>query len=152
MAAPRLRQAVFAAADLESAVARLRGELELGEPFNDPAVANFGLRNAVFAIGDTFLEVVSPDADGTSAGRLIERRGGDCGYMAMFQVADVAAARARAAAEGVREVFAVDLDEITEAHLHPVDIGGALEGRTRVGRTRGLGLRLAQDEEEVEAP
>ncbi len=126
MAAPRLRQAVLAASELEPVVERLTAQLGLREPYADPAVAHFGLRNAVFAIGDTFLEVVSPIRDGTSAGRLLERRGGDTGYMAMFQVADVAAARGRAAALGVREVFAVELDEIVEAHLHPADMRGAI--------------------------
>ena len=59
---PRLRQAVVAASELDPVVERLRAELGLGEPFSDPAVAFFGLRNAVFALGDSFLEVVSPVA------------------------------------------------------------------------------------------
>ncbi|CAN5548095.1 hypothetical protein BH10ACT11_BH10ACT11_04580 [soil metagenome] len=122
----RLRQAVFAARDLETAVAGLREQYELAEPFSDPAVAHFGLQNAVFAIGDTFLEVVSPVEEGTAAGRLLDRRGGDCGYMAMFQVEDVAAARKRAADAEVREVFQIELDDIVEAHLHPADIGNAI--------------------------
>jgi hypothetical protein len=46
--------------------------------------------------------------------------------MAMFQVPDAAAARARAADLAVREVFEVEFDDITEAHLHPGDIGGAI--------------------------
>jgi hypothetical protein len=123
---PRLRQAVFAATDLDAMVERLRSQLDLSEPFHDEAVGFFGLQNAVFAIGDQFLEVVSPVQEGTSAGRLLERRGGDCGYMAMFQVEDVAVARGRAAERGVREVFEVDLDDITEAHLHPADMRGAI--------------------------
>ena len=100
----RLRQAVLAARELDPVVERLRREFGLGEPFSDPAVAYFGLRNAVFAIGDTFLEVVSPVQPDTSAGRLLERRGGDCGYMAMFQVDDVAAARAALEEQGVQFV------------------------------------------------
>jgi len=125
-AAVRLRQAVLAAGDLDAVAGTLRSAFSLGEPFADEGVGYFGLRNAVFALGDTFLEVVSPVRDGTSAGRLIERRGGDCGYMLMFQVNDVAAARARAAARGVREVFAITLDDIDEVHLHPVDMHGAI--------------------------
>lgn len=121
-----LRQAVLAARDLDEAVERLRSDHGLGEPFGDPAVAHFGLRNAVFAIGDQFLEVVSPVRDDASAARLLDRRGGDCGYMAMFQVDDLAAARARARDAGVREVFEVDLDDMTEAHLHPADMHGAI--------------------------
>ena len=101
---------------------QLRATLGLGEPYADPGVAHFGLRNAVFALGDTFLEVVSPTRPDTSAGRLMERRGGDCGYMLMFQVKDLAAARERVRHEGVREVFEVSLDDIDEVHLHPADV------------------------------
>lgn len=117
---------MLASRDLDAAVARLRSQLGLREPFDDPAVSHFGLRNAVFAIGDTFLEVVSPVRADTAAGRWLDRRGGDCGYMAMFQVDDAVAARQRARELGVREVFEVELDDITEAHLHPADIGGAI--------------------------
>jgi hypothetical protein len=123
---PRVRQAVLVAADLDEVAGRLRREFDLGPPFADPGVAHFGLRNAVFALGDTFLEVVSPVAPGTSAGRLLSRRGGDGGYMVMFQVADLAAARERARGRGVREVFEVTFEDIAEVHLHPVDMGGAI--------------------------
>jgi hypothetical protein len=64
--------------------------------------------------------------DGTAAGRLIERRGGDCGYMLMFQVSSLAAARARVADAGVREVFSVEEPQISEVHLHPADMRGAI--------------------------
>jgi hypothetical protein len=123
---PRLRQAVFAVRDLDGSVEALRAKHGLGEPYADPAIEYFGLRNAVFPIGDTFLELVSPVADDTAAGRQIERQGGDCGYMAMVQVEDVAAARERARQLGVGEVFEVEFDDITEAHLHPAQIGGAI--------------------------
>lgn len=122
----RLRQAVIAARDLDAVVARLRPALGLAEPFTDPGVGYFGLRNAVFALGETFLEVVSPVREDTAAGRLLDRRGGDCGYMLMFQIADLAAARERAARAGVREVFAVELDDMAEVHLHPADMRGAI--------------------------
>jgi hypothetical protein len=122
----RIRQAVLAARDLASARARLESELSLGELYADPAVSHFGLENAVYAIGDTFLEVVSPVAGDTAAGRLLDRRGAECGYMVMFQVEDLDAARGRAREAGVREVFSIELDEISEVHLHPRDIGGAI--------------------------
>jgi hypothetical protein len=123
---PRLRQAVVAAKELEPTVERLRDELGLGEPYNDPAVSFFGLRNAVFALQDTFLEVVSPVKADTAAGRLMQRRGGDCGYMLMFQVDDLHAARARADRATVREVFEIDREDISEVHLHPRDMRGAI--------------------------
>lgn len=116
----------MAARDLDAVAGELRERLDLKEPYADPGVAHFGLRNAVFALGDTFLEVVSPVQEDTAAGRLIERRGGDCGYMLMFQVSDLAARRASVRQLGIREVFEVSLDDIAEVHLHPSDTGAAI--------------------------
>lgn len=125
-ALPRLRQVVLAARELEPVAARLRAELGLGKPFSDPGVEYFGLHNVVFALRDTFLEVVCPLHEDTAAARLLDRRGGDCGYMLMFQVDGLAAARERARAAAVREVFEVSLDDMSEVHLHPSDMRGAL--------------------------
>src|SRR3712207_1913086 len=122
----RLRQVVLVARELEPVVARLREALPLGEPFHDPGVGHFGLRNAVMALGDTFVEVVSPVQEGTTAGRYLDRRGGDGGYMVMFQVDDLAGARERVKALGVRTVWSLDLDDISDDHLHPRDMGGAI--------------------------
>lgn len=123
----RLRQAVLAARDLDAVAGALRSSLGLGEPFHDPGVGHFGLRNAVMALGDTFVEVVSPTEDGTAAGRYLDRRGADAGgYMVMFQVDDLAAARSRVASLGVRTVFTIELDDIADDHLHPRDMGGAI--------------------------
>jgi hypothetical protein len=124
--AVRLRQAVLVAADLDAVAGRLRAELGLGEPFADPGVAEFGLRNAVFALGDTFVEVISPAQEGTAAGRHLERLGGDGGYMVLFEVPDQEAARSRVREAGVRIVWQIDLPDISGTHLHPADTGGAL--------------------------
>jgi hypothetical protein len=123
---PRLRQAVLAARDLEGTVSLLRNRFNLGEPYRDPAVGYFGLENAVFAIGDTFLEVISPvgsEPGAETAARQLDRSGDPvCGYMAMIQVEDLAAARERARAFEGREVFEVEFDDIAEVHLHPGDM------------------------------
>jgi catechol 2,3-dioxygenase-like lactoylglutathione lyase family enzyme len=125
--AARLRQAVLVARDLDAVAGSLRRELGLGAPFDaDPYVSAFGLENRVFALGDQFLEVVSPVADGTTAGRRLERRGGDGGYMLLFQVDDLEAARERADAAGVRVVWSLELPEIAGLHLHPADLGGTI--------------------------
>jgi len=113
------------ARDLETVSARLRTELGLGEPYADPGVGAFGLHNAVYAIADTFLEVVSPTQPDTAAGRYLDNRG-DGGYMVIFQLDDLAAARDRAAGLGVRTVWQVDLADISGTHLHPADTRGAI--------------------------
>ncbi|HZQ87234.1 MAG TPA: VOC family protein [Acidimicrobiales bacterium] len=126
MTAVRLRQVALVAAELEPAAEALRKALSLDEPFRDPGVGEFGLQNVVFSAGDTFIEIVSPVRENTTAGRYLDRRGGDSGYMALFQVPDTAAARARAADQGVRVVWQVDLPDISGTHLHPKDVPGAI--------------------------
>lgn len=126
MALPRLRQAVVAAVDLEATSADLEAHLGVEDPFHDAGVGHFGLANAVFTLGDTFVEVVSPTQPDTAAGRQIARAGGDCGYMCMFEVADEAATRARAAAAGARLVHDNSHPDIVDLHLHPKDVPGAI--------------------------
>lgn len=124
--AARLRQAVLVARELEPAVAQLRGSFGLGEPFRDPGVAMFGLANAVFAVGDCFLEVVSPVRDDAPAARYLQRAGGDGGYMVMFDLSDLGSARERARQLGLRTVWEIDLEDISGTHLHPADVGAAI--------------------------
>src|SRR5882757_4988031 len=91
----RLRQIALVGGDLAAAEADIRAVLGLDYAYDDPGVGKFGLKNAVFPVGETFLEVVSPKEPGTTAGRLLEKRGGDGGYMVILQVDDLEQARAR---------------------------------------------------------
>jgi hypothetical protein len=122
----RLRQAVLVAGELEPVAGPLRSALALDEPFRDPGVGEFGLQNAVFALGDCFLEVISPTQAGTAAGRYLERHGGDGGYMVIFDLEDLEGARSRALGLGVRVVWQLDLPDISGTHLHPADMRGAI--------------------------
>ena len=121
----RLRQAVLVAHELEPVVAQLREELGLLEPYADPGVAGFGLENAVFALGDAFIEVVAPTGPGTAAGRFLERHGPG-GYMLIFQLDDLDGARARVGEMGIRVVWQIDLPDVSGTHLHPADMRGAI--------------------------
>ena len=122
----RLRQVALVATDLEAAVASLCETLSLEVGFRDPGIAEFGLVNALLPIGDTFLEVVSPSEPGTTAGRLLDKRGGDGGYMVILQCDDLERRRARLDDLGVRVVWRSDLPTIAGTHLHPRDVGGAI--------------------------
>jgi hypothetical protein len=126
LAGPRLRQVALAAADCSATARLLQDAFGWPEPFHDPGVGQFGLTNAVFAAGDTFVEVVAPVQAGTTAGRYLELRGGDSGYMAIFQMPDLAEARRRVAVAGVRVVWTADLADIAGTHLHPKDVPGAI--------------------------
>ena len=124
----RLRQAVVAAWDQDAVVAAWADKLGLGAPFHDPAVDQFGLRNSVVPVGDTFLEVVTPAVPGagSAAERYMNTNGGDCGYMAIFQVDDLDAARAHVRQLGLRTVLDADLDDIRCTHVHPAELGAAI--------------------------
>lgn len=122
----RLRQIALVGKDLDAARAEIVGVLGLGEAYADPGVRKYGLHNQVWPVGDTFLEVVSPTEEGTTAGRLLDKRGGDGGYMVILQTGDLAEARARVAAKGVRVVDQFDGDGVAFTHLHPKDVGGAI--------------------------
>jgi hypothetical protein len=122
----RLRQIALVARELDPVVDDLRHVLGLGEGFADPGVGEFGLTNAVLALGDQFLEVVCPVRDDATAARYLERRGGDGGYMVILQSADLDADGARLARAGVRIVWEIALPDIATIHLHPRDVGGAI--------------------------
>lgn len=122
----RLRQVALVARDLTNIVDALCERLALRVCFRDPGVAEFGLHNALMLIGDQFLEVVSPTRADTTAGRLLDRRGGDGGYMAIYEVDDLDARVAQLAAQRARVVWEIDLPDVRTRHLHPRDVGGAI--------------------------
>jgi hypothetical protein len=128
----------LAAHALEPALALLQQVLGLGEPFRDPGVAEFGLQNGVLPIGEGFLEVVSPLKPGTTAGRWLERRGGDAGYMVIFQTDDLAAARARMGRLGVRGLETA-LEDAATLHLPPGRRRHRLDRRDAAARVVALG-------------
>lgn len=122
----RLRQIALVARELEPSVEALTATLGIEIGFRDPGVAVFGLENAVMPIGETFLEVVSPAREGTTAGRYLERRKGDGGYMVILQTRELDAERRRMEQLGVRIVWEVDTERGKAIHLHPRDVGGAI--------------------------
>jgi hypothetical protein len=122
----KLRQCVFVAKDLESSREELCDILGIDVAYRDPGVAKWGLVNVVCPTGHDFLEIVTPSQAGTSAGRYIDRRKGDGGYMVILQVADAVAERKRVTDLGVRAVAQKDLADYRYTHFHPSDTSGVL--------------------------
>ena len=126
----RLRQICLVATGLATVEKQIADVLGLEICFRDPGVGKYGLHNALFAAGGTFLEVVSPTKPDTAAGRYIERRKGDGGYMYIVDCDNLETRREHFKSEGVRLVEDLKASEwgLTGEgiHLHPRDTGGCL--------------------------
>ena len=130
----RLRQLCLVASQLEPVVQQLTQVLGLAVCHRDPAVAQFGLHNALLPVGHGFVEVVAPLREGTAAGRYLQRRGGDGGYMVILDTDDLPHWRQHVGSVGVRIAAALAMDDYEGAQLHPQDTGGAL---LEINSTRG---------------
>lgn len=122
----RLRQICLVAHHLAPAVEDLKSVLGLETCFHDPAVEAYGLENALLPIGRNFLEVVAPVREDTAAGRYLQRRGGDGGYIVILQCDDAERRRERYAELGVRIANSLDYGDFLGTQLHPKDTGGCM--------------------------
>lgn len=122
-----LRQIALVANKLEPAMRQL--ETVFGTPvcYRDAGVAKFGLENALSAIGSQFIEVVAPTEQGTAAGRYLDRRKGDGGYMVILQCPDRDTqnnCEQNAADNNIRIAWQRDEGKGRIMQLHPADTGG----------------------------
>ncbi|KAJ4298962.1 hypothetical protein N0V90_004206 [Kalmusia sp. IMI 367209] len=103
----RLRQIALVTRDLEQAKHQLTHVIGTEVIFEDPAVAQFGLKN--------FL-----------AGRLLDKRG-DGGYMIIMQTADAKQRQQYIEAKGLAKViWGYERDDVVCAQYHPKDIKGGM--------------------------
>lgn len=125
-AAMWLRQVALVAKERDPIRHELFELLGLNSDYDDEGVSAFGLHNSVMAIGNTFLEIVAPIQEATSAGRLLERMGSDGGYMILVQTDDIDFYRAHTERLGVRKIWETDSDDVKAFHLHPKDLGATI--------------------------
>lgn len=121
-----LRQVAMVAANLSEAEHRLKPVLDFDTVYSDVGVEEFGLKNIVVPTGNSFVEVVAPFQEETAAGRMLTRRGGDCGYMLLFQVEDLKPVNERVLSRGLRKIWETERPEVSAFHVHPKDMGGAI--------------------------
>ena len=122
----RLRQICLVARQLQPAVAELESAFGLTTCYHDPGVGKYGLENALLPIGNNFLEIVAPVEDSTAAGRYLDRRGGDGGYIVILECDNALERRARILSQGVRIANTLDYGEFFGTQLHPRDTGGSM--------------------------
>lgn len=126
----RIRQVALCTDDVWREEQAVVGKLGVAGVHRDPPNV-FEMRNVVFAVGDTFLEVLEPTADSAPSARFLSKRGGPGGYMLIMQVDDLDAIRSRVDRLGIRVVHDEPPArhhgvEAAAIHLHPADTGGAI--------------------------
>lgn len=127
---PRLRWLALLTDDLERTTTAAERELDVRRCFTDPEIGEFGMANAVLALGDCFLEICTPIQEDAWPHRLLQRQGPG-GLLALFQVDDLDVYRRRAAALDVRIAAhfprrRFPAGEWESIQLHPKDVGGHL--------------------------
>jgi len=122
----RLRQVALVAKDLEPVRKAFEDVFGLKVAYRDPGVGVYGLVNVVMPFGGDFIEIVQPVAADASAGRYLARRGGDAGYMLIFQAPDAVRHRKRLAELGIRNIAELNTRGYTFTHFHPADVSGVL--------------------------
>ena len=122
----RLRQLCLVAHDLEPVVEDLKAVFDIEVCHRDPAVAKYGLHNALLPIGNSFVEIVAPTKDDTAAGRYLDRRKGDSGYMVILDTDELDRWQRHVDAIGVRVAARLASNGYRGLQLHPRDTGGTL--------------------------
>jgi hypothetical protein len=121
----RLRQIALVANKLAPIADDMKQVFGLEVGFRDPGVKVFGLENALFPVGNQFIEVVSPIKEDTAGGRYLDRRKGDGGYMVICQCDEHGPRKKRVEELKIRKVAESDSHEYSVMQLHPRDTGGS---------------------------
>ncbi len=124
----QLRQICLVAKELDSTIDSIEHIFGIKRCYVDAGVGKWGLVNTLLPVGRNFLEVVVPVEENTAAGRYLDRRGGDGGYMVICQADSLSnqqAVRQRALDEGVRIAYEVDRENWRICQIHPGDMRAA---------------------------
>ena len=126
----RLRQLVIATDKMDQLADSICDLFELRRTFSDPELIVFGLENVLIPLGDTFIELVTPVKENTSAERFLRKREGDGGYMVIVDSLDLEKERKRLESAEMDIVWYENRKtsgiHAQSLHLHPKQVGGAI--------------------------
>ncbi|KAJ4339754.1 hypothetical protein N0V87_002954 [Didymella glomerata] len=127
----RLRQVALVAKDIDQARQLLTYVIGANVIHEDPAVSRWGLKNFLIPLGGDIIEVVSPFEDGTTAGRLLDKRG-DGGYMIIMQTEDAKKRREYIESKGLAKVIiSQEHGDTVFVQYHPKGIKGKQQAPPR---------------------
>ncbi|KAF2743614.1 hypothetical protein M011DRAFT_521473 [Sporormia fimetaria CBS 119925] len=122
----RLRQIALVVRDFSKARQQLTHVLGTEVMFEDPAVAQWGIKNFLVPLGGDVIEVVTPVQENTTSGRLLDKRG-EGGYMIIMQTEDARKRREYIESKGLSKViFSVEHGDVACIQYHPKGIPGGM--------------------------
>jgi len=122
-----LDRVVIATRDIEGTAGRFADLLGLSfsgtiRPTTETETGEQALRMVISAAG---VELITPEEDGNEVARFIDQHGPGL-YALSLRVADLDAAEAELAEQGVEPVGAYEANDFRESFFHPRSFGGAL--------------------------
>ncbi len=97
-----IRHYVLASPDIDAVSAKLQAFLQIPQGDRHDMGTILGFKNEMMMVGQTMLEMVQPTKPDHRLHKWFKERGGEGGYMIVFQTFDADAFRERAAAEKLR--------------------------------------------------
>ena len=114
----RLRQVCLATLDIKKHQNAFQRIFEI-EPCHESWLEEFGLENALFPVGGTFIELVAPIQENTAVHRFLARSKGTGGYMAIFDCDDLNRKRSIAEKLSIPLVYSKEADGASLIQLSP---------------------------------
>lgn len=130
----RLRQICLATDDLPRAEADITAIFGVQVAHRDPKLQIYGVQNALFAFGLSFIELVAPLQAGNAADRFLRRGALRGAYMTVFNCHDPRRRRLHVLAMGLRIASEIEVDGFFGLQLHPSDGRATM---IELDRTRG---------------
>lgn len=118
----RLRQVCLATLDIKKHQNAFQRIFET-DPCHESWLEQFGLENALFPIGGTFIELVAPIKENTAVHRFLARSKGTGGYMAIFDCDDLNRKRSITEKLGIPLVYHKEADGASLIQLSPKATG-----------------------------
>jgi hypothetical protein len=134
----RMRQICLVARELAPIVDTFRQVFGLEVCHRDPGVGSTDSRTRSSPLTTAFSRWWRRSGRAPTAGRYLDRRGGDGGYMVITQCADLTPRRARCEAVNVRIANEIHHGGYEEIQLHPRDVGAAMLSFSRQVGPRNL--------------
>jgi methylmalonyl-CoA/ethylmalonyl-CoA epimerase len=128
----------IAVSDLGEAVERYRRTFDI-EPVHRERMADQGVEEVLFAVGESFVQLIGALGPDTPVGRFIGKRGPGIHHVG-YRVANVADALEHLRAEGISlidETPRLGSRGTTIAFVHPKDMGGVLVELVQVPEGHG---------------